>query len=138
MRNYSKMSDQERTDILKKHSEVYDGYAVGNVSSNMTPLTVYDAAGDKNGITINNEGNITEYKNHNVNELSTDPLNYDEIDPAYDFDSQGPTDVYEGNPLYDDVNLYDLECGSTENNESEVKETVNKSLDMFRRFKKFN
>ena len=54
MRNYSKMSDQERTDILKKHSEVYDGYAVGNVSSNMTPLTVYDAAGDKNGITINN------------------------------------------------------------------------------------
>jgi hypothetical protein len=136
MRNYSKMSDQERTDILKKHSEVYDGYAVGNVSSNMTPLTVYDAAGDKNGITINNEGNITEYKNHNVNELSTDPLNYDEIDPAYDFDSQGPTDVYEGNPLYDDINTYDLD--GVENNKSEVKETVNTSLDMFRRFKKFN
>ena len=138
MRNYSKMSDQERTDILKKHSEVYDGYAVGNVSSNMTPLTVYDAAGDKNGITINNEGNITEYKNHNVNELSTDPLNYDEIDPAYDFDSQGPTDVYENEPEYNDVNLYDLECGGVENNKSEVKETVNTSLDMFRRFKKFN
>ena len=132
------MSDQERTDILKKHSEVYDGYAVGNVSSNMTPLTVYDAAGDKNGITINNEGNITEYKNHNVNELSTDPLNYDEIDPAYDFDSQGPTDVYENEPEYNDVNLYDLECGGVENNKSEVKETVNTSLDMFRRFKKFN
>jgi hypothetical protein len=138
MRNYSKMSDQERTDILKKHSEVYDGYAVGNVSSNMTPLTVYDAAGDKNGITINNEGNITEYKNHNVNELSTDPLNYDEIDPAYDFDSQGPTDVYENEPAYNDVNLYDLECSGVENNKSEVKETVNTSLDMFRRFKKFN
>ena len=138
MRNYSKMSDQERTDILKKHSEVYDGYAVGNVSSNMTPLTVYDAAGDKNGITINNEGNITEYKNHNVNELSTDPLNYDEIDPAYDFDSQGPTDVYENEPAYNDVILYDLECGGVENNKSEVKETVNTSLDMFRRFKKFN
>jgi hypothetical protein len=136
MRNYSKMSDQERTDILKKHSEVYDGYAVGNVSSNMTPLTVYDAAGDKNGITINNEGNITEYKNHNVNELSTDPLNYDEIDPAYDFDSKGPTDVYEDNPLYDDINTYDLD--GVENNKSEVKETVNTSLDMFRRFKKFN
>ena len=138
MRNYSKMSDQERTDILKKHSEVYDGYAVGNVSSNMNPLTVYDADGDKNGITINNEGNITEYKNHNVNELSTDPLNYDEIDPAYDFDSQGPTDVYENEPEYNDVNLYDLECGGVENNKSEVKETVNTSLDMFRRFKKFN
>ena len=109
-----------------------------NVSSNMTPLTVYDAAGDKNGITINNEGNITEYKNHNVNELSTDPLNYDEIDPAYDFDSQGPTDVYENEPAYNDVNLYDLECGGVENNKSEVKETVNTSLDMFRRFKKFN
>jgi hypothetical protein len=136
MRNYSKMSDQERTDILKKHSEVYDGYAVGNVSSNMTPLTVYDAAGDKNGITINNEGNITEYKNHNVNELSTDPLNYDEIDPAYDFDSKGPTDVYEDNAFYDDINTYDLD--GVENNKSEVKETVNTSLDMFRRFKKFN
>ena len=117
MRNYSKMSDQERTDILKKHSEVYDGYAVGNVSSNMTPLTVYDAAGDKNGITINNEGNITEYKNHNVNEHTTDPLSYDK-------------------PLYDDINTYDLD--GVENNNSEVKETVNTSLDMFRRFKKFN
>jgi len=130
MRNYSKMSDQERTDILKKHSEVYDGYAVGNVSSNMTPLTVYDAAGDKNGITINNEGNVTEYKNHNVNELSADP--------SYDFDSKGPTDVYEDNPLFNDANLYDLECPGVENNKSEVKETVNTSLDMFRRFKKFN
>lgn len=42
MRGYSKMSDEERQSIIKQHSTVYDGYATGNVQSNMTPLTVYD------------------------------------------------------------------------------------------------
>ena len=52
MRGFSKMSDNERQQIKQQHSKVYDGYATGNVSSNMTPLTVYDAAGDKEGVKI--------------------------------------------------------------------------------------
>jgi hypothetical protein len=50
------MSDQERQDILKKHQELYNGYSVGNVPTNMTPLTVYDPAGDKEGITVTSKG----------------------------------------------------------------------------------
>lgn len=68
MRGYSIMSDEERQSILQQHSSFYNGYAVGNVPSNLTPLTVYDPAGDKQGINVNNRGEVNTYKNHLVNE----------------------------------------------------------------------
>lgn len=153
------MSDQERQDILKKHQELYNGYAVGNVPSNMTPLTVYDPAGDKEGITVTNKGDVKQYTNNRINEITAKPLNYDEIDPAYDFDSQGPalgiaiqnpgkksfhfksqgpSDVYEedkeGFVSLDSIDVDDMDQEEKE----DIKENVNKTLDMFRRFKKFN
>jgi hypothetical protein len=90
MRGYSKMSDEDRQSILKQHATVYDGYATGNVQSNMTPLTVYDATKDKDGITVDNKGNVKHYTNNKINEIAAKPLNYDEIEPAYDFESGGP------------------------------------------------
>ena len=131
MRGYSTMSDEDRQSILKQHATVYDGYAVGNVQSNMTPLTVYDAARDKEGITVNGKGDVKTYTNHNINEITAKPGNYDEIDPAYefesdgpqqsmtqmgmgkrpyDFESQGPSDVYEDEveEMYQDMNFDDL------------------------------
>lgn len=68
MRGYSIMSDEERQSILQQHSSFYNGYAVGNVPSNLTPLTVYDPARDKEGINVNNRGEVNSYKNHLVNE----------------------------------------------------------------------
>ena len=159
MRGYSIMSDQERQDILKKHQELYNGYSVGNVPSNMTPLTVYDPAGDKGGITVTNKGEVKQYTNNRINEITGKNLHYDEIDPAYEFDSQGPAlgmaiqnpgkksfhfkskgpvDVYEedeeGFVSLDDIDIEDM--GQEE--KEDIKESVNKSLDMFKRFKKFN
>lgn len=67
MRGFSKMSDNERQQIKQQHSKVYDGYAIGNVPSNMTPLTVYDAAKDHAGITVDNQGNVKDYTNFNIN-----------------------------------------------------------------------
>lgn len=90
MRGYSTMTDKERQSILKQHAQVYNGYATQNVPSNMTPLTVYDAARDKVGVTVDNSGNVKEYTNNRVNEITAKPLNYDEITPAYDFESGGP------------------------------------------------
>ena len=84
------MSDEERQQIKQQHSKVYDGYAIGNVPSNMTPLTVYDAAQDKEGITVTANGEVKTYRNHNINEIAAKNLHYDEIDAAYDFDSPGP------------------------------------------------
>ena len=161
MRGYSTMSDEDRQSILKQHSTVYDGYATGNVSSNVTPLTVYDAAGDKEGITVDSLGNVKTYRNHNVNEITAKPGNYDSIDRAYafesdgpqqsmtqmgmgkapyDFVSKGPSDVYEDEELYGDVEFDDLLNNEYEldGEEDQIEESVNKSLDMFRRFNKYN
>ena len=175
MRGFSKITDNERTGIIKQHSEVYDGYATGNVPSNMTPLTVYDAAQDKVGITVTNQGEVRQYTNHNVNEIAAKNLHYDEIDAAYNFDSHGPqqsmtqpnpgTKAYEfdskgpADPYYygggqddnsdtyndtdeDEYNFKDLlDMGSylddEETNIDEINENVNKSLDMFKRFKNY-
>jgi hypothetical protein len=158
------MSDEDRQSILKQHATVYDGYAVGNVPTNMTPLTVYDAAGDKEGVTVDNNGNVKSYRNHNINEITAKPLNYDEIDPAYEFESdgpqqsmtqlgfgkrpyefvsKGPSDVYEDElegGVYDDINFDELLSDDEElqQKRDQIEEKINESLDMFKRFKKYN
>jgi hypothetical protein len=121
----------------------------------MTPLTVYDPAGDKEGITVTSKGDVKPYTNHNINEIAAKNLHYDEIDPAYEFDSDGPAlgmavqnpgkksyqfvskgpmDVYEE----DEEGFVELDSIDTEEDVETVKESINKSLDMFKRFKKFN
>ena len=155
------MSDEDRQSILKQHATVYDGYATGNVQSNMTPLTVYDAARDKEGVTVDSNGNVKTYRNHNINEITAKPLNYDEIDPAYEFDSdgpqqsmtqmgmgkrpyefvsKGPSDVYEDEDYFEDADFDALlnDDEDLQHKRDQIEENVNKSLDMFRRFKGFN
>jgi hypothetical protein len=178
MRGFSMMSDEERQQIKQQHSKLYDGYAIGNVPSNMTPLTVYDAAQDKEGITVTANGEVKTYRNHNINEIAAKNLHYDEIDPAYEFDSHGPGDenlgynVYNGtkppfdfdsmgpaDPYYgggyhdensttyepeDDTYNFDplLDMDDyLDPNQVEIDvfhENVKKSLDMFKRFNKYN
>lgn len=158
------MSDEDRQSILKQHATVYDGYATGNVPSNMTPLTVYDAAGDKEGITVDGKGNVKVYTNHNINEITAKPLNYDEIDPAYEFESdgpqqsmtqmgmgkkpytfvsKGPSDVYEDElegGVYDNIDFDELLSDDEElqQKRDQIEEKINESLDMFKRFQKYN
>ena len=161
------MTDKERQSILKQHSTVYDGYATGNVPSNMTPLTVYDATKDKGGITVDNKGNVKQYTNNRINEITAKPGNYDEIEPAYEFESDGPqqsmtqmgmgkrpyefvsdgpTDVYEDEDeieeedMYEDPNFQELldKDEEIQSKRDDIAENVFKSLDMFKRFKKFN
>ena len=102
MKGFAGLTKKETDDILKQHSKTYDGYAVGNVGTNMYPISVYDDARDNKGITLTNNNNVKTYTNHRINEITAKPLNYDEIMPAYDFDSNGPIDVYP-------VNEYDYE-----------------------------
>lgn len=165
MRGYSTMTDKERQSIIKQHSTVYDGYATGNVQSNMTPLTVYDATKDKGGITVDNKGNVKQYTNNRINEIAAKPGNYDEIEPAYEFESDGPqqsmtqmgmgkrpyqftsdgpSDVYEDEieeeDMYEDPNFEELldKDEEIQSKRDDIAESVFKSLDMFKRFKKFN
>jgi hypothetical protein len=68
MRGYSTMSDKERNSILQQHSAFYNGYAIGNIPSGPQPLLQDEGPTDSQGITVNNRGEVSTYKNHLVNE----------------------------------------------------------------------
>jgi len=57
------LTREEKENILDKHKTLYDGYAVRQNQSNMTPLYTQDYANDKGGITINSKGEISTYNN---------------------------------------------------------------------------
>lgn len=63
------ISPAEKQDILSKHKELYDGYRTmyPNVS-NTQPLYVQDFANDKNGLVVNNKGEVKQYTNVGINE----------------------------------------------------------------------
>ena len=65
---FFKMSQAEKNDILDKHKTIYDGYVTQYGGGNMTPLTVVDMARDKEGVTVNNKGVVSGYKNVGINE----------------------------------------------------------------------
>ena len=69
MRNYMTISDEEKNSILQNHSAFYNGYATGNVPSNLQPLRVDNSIKDFDGVTVDNQGNVKTYTNHNVNEV---------------------------------------------------------------------
>lgn len=68
MRGYSTMSDEERNSILQQHSAFYNGYATGNIPSGPQPLLQDEGPSDSQGITVNNRGEVGQYRNHLVNE----------------------------------------------------------------------
>lgn len=139
MRGYSNMSDKERKSIIKQHSQVYDGYSIGNVPSNMTPLTVYDSIGDKEGITVTNKGEVKKYTNNNINKPKTMNSHHDEPD-QYQFNGYGEN--IKNHSDFEELGEEDIDWDEVKNPEVEnvmdITEEVNKSLSMFKRFKKYN
>lgn len=63
------ISPQEKNDILSKHRHLYNGYKsmYPDVSSTQ-PLYVQDFANDKDGIVVNNKGEVKKYTNVGINE----------------------------------------------------------------------
>jgi len=72
MRGYfglGQLSPSEKSDILDQHKHVYNGYkSMLPQVSNTQPLYVQDYANDKNGITVNNKGEVKHYTNFGINE----------------------------------------------------------------------
>jgi hypothetical protein len=63
------LTSEEKSDILDQHKTVYNGYQTMQPQvSNTQPLTVYDFAGDKDGIVVNNKGEVKKYTNMGINE----------------------------------------------------------------------
>lgn len=62
------ISPEERNNILDQHKHVYDGAVTQYVKPEQQPLYVQDFANDKGGVTVNNKGEVMQYKNMNINE----------------------------------------------------------------------
>lgn len=62
------LTEEEKNNILDKHKTIYNGFSVKQNSNNTQPLYVMDFANDKNGITVNNQGIVSTYKNVGINE----------------------------------------------------------------------
>ena len=74
------LSEEDRENILAKHKTIYDGYKVMDSKvSNTQPLYTQDFIGDKEGMIINNKGEIKKNRNFGINE-SFDPNEEDETD----------------------------------------------------------
>jgi hypothetical protein len=67
------MTNEERSNILDQHKQVYDGYVTSYVQPEKNqPLYIQDMANDKQGLTVSNKGVVTGYKNMNINEMKHD------------------------------------------------------------------
>lgn len=63
------LSAAEKSDILDQHKSLYNGYRTMQPEvSNTQPLYVFDPAGDKEGMVINNKGEVKKYTNFGINE----------------------------------------------------------------------
>ena len=137
---------EERENILDQHKNVYDGYVTNYAKPKEQPLFVQDFANDKNGITVNNKGEVSVYKNMGINE------NMDEME--LDMIGDGPMDLEAGvfdEEMYEEDEMdfdmekepsYDVDVEFTDELEEDdmemVKENIKESLDWFKRFTKYN
>ena len=65
------LSSDEKNDILNQHKSLYNGYQTMQPEvSNTQPLYVYDNAMDKEGLVVNNKGEVKKYTNMGINEQS--------------------------------------------------------------------
>ena len=162
---FFKMTNEEKTSILDQHKHVYDGYVTNYAKPNEQPLYTQDFANDKKGITINNKGQVTTYKNMGINESVLESEEEESymvsVGEQLDMIGDGEYDLPNGTVDVDDeyvsddefemceddefeMNLDDLmDLGDEENEieEEEKEEIINKineSLDMFKRLKKYN
>jgi hypothetical protein len=67
------MTNEEKTNILDQHKSIYDGYVTSYAQQpKEQPLYTQDFANDKQGLTVNNKGEVTAYKNMGINEMRFD------------------------------------------------------------------
>ena len=137
---FFKMNKAERNEILDQHRQVYDGFVTTyGQQINQQPLYVQDYANDKGGITVNNRGEVKSYTNMRINEMRYD--GQDMIgDGKYDLDygtmDEPFMEIDEEDEYFEEDSYLDNE-DIDEDIVEPLQEQVNKTLDMFKRFKKY-
>lgn len=144
------INKQEKQNILDKHKTVYDGFVTKyGQSINNQQLYVQDFANDKNGITVSNKGVVKPYTNVNINEINM-PIDNVGLKRNIGLDFNNNKDEYEddtdwvnqlmssGDELGEETNEFDLYTEIDEDEQEPLKDNVYESLNMFKRFKKYN
>jgi hypothetical protein len=98
------MTNEERSNILDQHKEIYDGYVTSYAQQpNQQPLYTQDFANDKQGLTVNNKGEVSTYKNVGINEMRHDGKStglFSDEEPKEGYISAGveyaPEETFEG------------------------------------------
>jgi hypothetical protein len=138
---FFKMTNEEKENILDKHKSIYDGFVTQYAKPEQQPLYIQDYANDKGGLTVNNKGNVSTYKNVGINEdvmsgAKFEPevnIESEEVDEQLDMIGDGEDDFEHGTFNYDDEFFEEVD----EDMEEPLREQVEKSLDMFKRFRKY-
>ena len=142
------INKQEKQNILDKHKTVYDGFVTKyGQSINNQPLYVQDFANDKNGITVSNKGVVKNYTNVNINETNI-PIDNVGLKRNIgldfnDYKDEDDTDwvnqlISSEDELGEEINEFDLYTEIDEDEQEPLKDNVHESLNMFKRFKKYN
>lgn len=143
------ITEEERNNILDKHKHLYDGYVTNYGTNKEQPLYVQDLANDKNGITVNNRGEVKKYTNMGINESMDLPLDMiGDGDEDLEHGTMGDEDdLYEDYETYEDggdekpkfeIDVKFLDDVEDEDMNDEIKDSVNESLNWFRRVNKYN
>ena len=149
MANYFlNITKQDKENILNKHRTVYDGFVTqyGQAINNQ-PLYVQDFANDKNGITVSNKGVVKNYTNVNINEsmIPIDNINSSnkitlDIKPEKkiergDWVDELMSNQAEVDKIYNEQEFFE---GMDQDDVLNLENNLQESLDMFKRFKKYN
>lgn len=143
------ITEEERINILDKHKHLYDGYVTNYGTNKEQPLYVQDLANDKNGLTVNNRGEVKKYTNMGINESMDLPLDMigdgdDDLehgtmeDDSFDLDEQDMSDEEGDEEPKFEIDVKFLDDVEDEDMNDEIKDSVNESLDWFRRVNKYN
>jgi len=151
------ISEEERKSIQEKQRSLYDGYKTLQPEGNMTPLNVENLAMDSDGVTVNNKGEVSKYKNTDINK----PMkkNCKECGEIYEGEvCECGTKMYENKSEVCEVCGGEMkegkmcECGGAgmkysmeeieesikvKSKKGQVHNQINESLDWFRKFNKY-
>lgn len=139
------ITEEERNNILDKHKHLYDGYVTNYGTNKEQPLYIQDLANDKNGVTVNNRGEVSIYKNMGINESMELPLDMiGDGDEDLEYGTM-EDDLYEDDMLDEEdeepkfeIDVKFLDDVEDEDMNGDIKDSVNESLDWFRRVNKYN
>jgi RNA polymerase-binding transcription factor DksA len=142
----TKITDDEKQNILDKHKTLYDGYSVKQSNNNEYPLYVQDLANDKEGVTMTSDNKIRGYTNNiRISESIEEGSVCEqcggkivenvcsECGEQYVEDLNGKFDYIEN----DEID-YDSDLMNSGDLDEIVKEQLKESLEMFKRLTKYN